>query len=1181
MAINFKKILLAGTALAAATALAPQVQAADLTTGASATWASAGTKLGTLVSTANLSDNVDITTGAATLTIASDNTADDGSATKNTFLLGNVTNSGAGVGAILITAGSGVAGANSVTIGSANIGGNFTVQHADNVVTTNQTVAITNGLTVGGALSITNSEATLAETQAVTVGGALAVTGASVLTGGALAAGGATTALTVTGNSAFTGGMTVTGGANHAGNTAKLTLNGATNTGAIVVNNNTGVATLTYSGTAAQTASGAISGTGNLVVNNATGVTFSGTVAPANITVEKAAGNSTATFKAGVTATAIKLGGDANAGDVNTVTFDGTTASFTVAGTLNGTATETDNVIVSGGKTITTSGAWGGVVAVDSVAVSGTDTVLSAGASMTSTAFTVGTGATLRTSGVATLTGTINGAGTLDVDANTNLAGIVGATTALTSVDVAAGTTLTLDATTTAYTATTTTLSGAGTGILSLAAGPHALTTNVVTATNGAGAFNVANDASTSSIVGNIGTSTAKLATMAIAGGAANVFTTTGNLYVNAITADAADTLQLIGTSAQTVSGTMTGGILIVGNTSAVAANATFSSALATIASAEVKAGATANFAAGLGAVTLTNAGTTTFSGTTASTLTGAITNTGSIFNTGTGLITTTALTNSGSGVVSLTGGSLTAGAGALTNQTGGTVTISSGKTLTAATQVAGTGTYNFGVSTTAATGLTPVAGKIVLTGGATNLTNATINVNVPSTSGFIATGTQFLIVDGTAAATTPAGAVSTATAVAADDSQLLSFTYARGDNATIAGSDTDVYLIATRAAYSTIGSTTTNDHAVGAALDAIAATGGTELDAIHGQLAAATTSAAVHTILQSVSPTVDGSAQVGAMNVTAQVQGIADTRIASIRSGDAMSGVAAGASANGWNMWLQGYGQSATQDLNDGVAGYDADTLGGAIGIDTSSMFTNGVLGFSFNYGKTNADSKNANTTDTDVDNYGFNLYGSYDAGRDYFVNGQIGYAYNDIDMARHNATGPGLGVTARANTNSDQWSAKVAVGRDFAADRGMTLTPSAALSYTRLSTDGYTETGAGAANLVVGSDTLNVAKLGIGATAAWNMKNTDGSTMKPALRVGYAYQLTNDRAETTSFFSALPANAFRTQAAEPDRSEFNVGGGLTYMTTANWDLSANYDYTYKANYDAHAGVIRATSHF
>jgi len=336
-----------------------------------------------------------------------------------------------------------------------------------------------------------------------------------------------------------------------------------------------------------------------------------------------------------------------------------------------------------------------------------------------------------------------------------------------------------------------------------------------------------------------------------------------------------------------------------------------------------------------------------------------------------------------------------------------------------------------------------------------------------------------------------------------------------------------------------------------------------------------------VNSVISSTAPTVDGSASVAAMDTGATVQGLADTRMASLRSGDAMSGVAAGASANGWNMWLQGYGQHGVQDANEGIQGYTANTWGGAVGIDTTSFLPDSVLGVSLNYGRTSADSKNSNTTSTDVDNYGLNVYGSYDLGHESFVNGQVGYAHNKISSDRHNVGGI-AGLTANGDTDSDQYMAKVALGRDFAQSQGLTLTPTVSAAYAHVATSNYTETGAGGLDLAVGSSSLNVIRLGIGGNAAWNLKNTDGSVMKPALHVGYSYDAGSDRVSTTSTFTGDTTGAvFASSGPSPDRSAFNAGAGLTYMTTANFDLSANYDYTYKANYDAHTGTLRATSHF
>ncbi len=1189
---NFKKILLAGTALVAVSAFSIAANAAALTSAGSGQWGSAGGATSANIANATAADTLDIT-ATGTITILSTAPASDGSA-GGTFVLGAVTNT-VGVGAIAVTAGT-IAAVNTVTISSANITGAFTVAYADGLAATGQILALTNALTVGGALSITSLEATAAETQAVTVGGALGVTGITTLTGGARVAGATTTALTVGGNATFTGAVTVTGGAGHATtNTATLTLNGATNAftgGLTLADGGAGSdAILTLSGSVAQTVSGTIAGgsVGKININNALGATFSGTVAGALITIEKSAGNSSATFKNTV-ASAITLGGDNTATDVSTVTFDGTTAGFTVTGAIAGAAAaEINNIAVTGGNTITL--ATAATSNLDNLSITGTGTKLATVGALTVTNTTLASGTTLAAGANVTsiIDGVSAGVGTYQQTTTGAAANSIGATMALAAINVDTGVTLTASGA--VIKATTTTLTG--TGNLTLSGATQAVTTNIAAAVNGNGAVTIADGTGTTTMVGDIGSSANKIATLIFGDGgpASNTMTTTGNLYVNAITLGAGDVLQFLGTGAQAVSGTLGGvgatkGILTIGN-GTTTSNVSFAGVVGgtTLASMGVSLGATANFAAGANlAGAFTSTGTTNFNGTATSAM-AALNNTGTITVTGTGLVTATSISNTGNGVITLTGGSMTAGAGALTNATGGTITIAAGRTLTAATHTgAGTGTYNFGVSTDAATSLVKTSGQITLTGGATDLTSATINVTVPSTTGFIASGRAFLVVDGTADAV---GVTATAVAVASDNSAVLSFTYVDGTHASViadgfaGNSNNDVYLLATRVGYAAVASTTANDQSVGAALDTIAGTGSTELDAIQGQLQNATTALAVHNILESVIPTVDGSAQVGAMSVSSQVQGLADTRIASLRSGDGLTGMAAGASANGWNMWLQGYGQSANQDARGGVRGYDSNTLGGAVGIDSTALASNAILGMSFNYGRTNADSENANTTSTDVDNYGLNVYGSYDLGHEYFMNGQVGYAHNQIDIVRHNATGPGLGVSSTGDTDSKQYMAKLALGRDFAADRGLTMTPTISAAYVHLKTDGYTETGAGGASLIVDSDRLRSLKIGVGANAVWNMKNTDGSTMKPALRVGYTYDALNDRIDTTSSFVGGGGTSFGTKGPSIDRSAINAGAGLTYMTTANWDLSANYDYTYKANYDAHTGTLRATSRF
>ena len=113
------------------------------------------------------------------------------------------------------------------------------------------------------------------------------------------------------------------------------------------------------------------------------------------------------------------------------------------------------------------------------------------------------------------------------------------------------------------------------------------------------------------------------------------------------------------------------------------------------------------------------------------------------------------------------------------------------------------------------------------------------------------------------------------------------------------------------------------------------------------------------------------------------------------------------------------------------------------------------------------------------------------------------------------------------------------------------------------------------------VSSNSVDNFDLGIGLNAGWKFKNADGSAMKPSLHANYTYTATDNALQTTAVYQGAVNNAFTTQGPDPSRSAFDVGAGIVYSTTANWDLSANYGYTWKEQYGAHNGSLRATTHF
>ncbi len=342
---------------------------------------------------------------------------------------------------------------------------------------------------------------------------------------------------------------------------------------------------------------------------------------------------------------------------------------------------------------------------------------------------------------------------------------------------------------------------------------------------------------------------------------------------------------------------------------------------------------------------------------------------------------------------------------------------------------------------------------------------------------------------------------------------------------------------------------------------------------ALNNSIDAATTYDAKAELVEATMPTVDGGAQASAIDVVHSVQGVTDTRIASLRSG---SGMAAGSMTSSSSLWGQGYYNYADQDEHDNQDGYSSDTGGIVIGMDRDDIIDGAVIGLAVNYGVTKAESDNANKTDTDIDNYGVTVYGSYGLENNMFVNAQLGYANNNIDSKRSDCGGAGL--VCNGDTDSKQLSAKLLVGKDYANNK-MMFTPKVYASYVKVDTDGYTETGTGA-TLVVNDNDVAALNLGVDLETSWELKAREG-IMRPSINVGYAYDAINDAVEITSTFVAGATSARKTTGAKAGNSALNLGLGMVYETNANWDLSAKYDASIKEDYQAHNGTIRLTTHF
>jgi len=1038
-----------------------------------------------------------------------------------TFLL-TVTNNG--------TANDGSANLNTFALGAVTgtTGGLKTdVGSANDLAVTIGSVALSGAAPVTITNATTPTQAnTTSVTGALSTGGALAVTNA----------GGATKAVTLTvgGNTTVTGTTTVTAGT-AAGATSTLTVNGATNvfTGAVTLNDGTG-------------------STAQLVLGSgATSDTFTGGL------IGSAAGHGTLTLQGAnaitgnVGATSLALINDT--ASTGTASISGTTGATTVTNagagtlTLSGAVTATNLNENGAGGTINLNAGGANTIGTANFGADGTIALGTAAGTIsgnvTTTTTNTGTLQLNAAAGTQTIGGTV-GSSTLllkevDGGATGNVSSTFTGAVDATLLKVLGTGTVTLNAAGANLIGTT---NFAGDGTVSLATG-GTLTGNVTTATTNTGTLTLAG---TETVTGTVGTSSKLLKEIKAGAGNASI---TQSANATTLLFNGANTVDLEGAANN------------IGTVD-------FNSTLGTL---KLDAGASLtgnidNTGATGGALTLVS-GTQTVTGTVGAThAIGAITaatnladvdtftstvNAASITGGAGSLVFQGAVNTSGNVVAANT---TTVGANLIT--AGGTFTLGSGQTLNVSS--AG-GAQTSGVLATGAANVN-VASKIDLT-----TTAAPTAVGLTKTYVLVA-GTAGTIGNLNAGNLVVNGVADTAAGTTAFRSGAEQYVE------TIVGDDLEV--VATREATTT--TATSNETSVAAALNTIGAGTGTLATAITNYTSASTAQA--NQILASLAPSVTGGAQSVAFDVGNETQDVANVRMAGLRDGDDKSGVAAGASANGVSLWLEGYGQHANQDAMDSVAGYSANTWGGVVGVDSTNLLDRTVLGVAFNYGHSKVDSNDATNTHTGLDNYGVDLYGTYDLGNKFFVAGQAGYAYNKESTDRYNVGG--LGVTATGDTHSDEWTARADLGRNYPMDGGLTLTPDVSANYGYLNTQGYSETGAGTADLNVNSNDQNLLALGIGGTATWKIKD-DENVFKPSIHAGYAYNAIDDKVQETSSFAGDPGVSFITEGASPGRNVFDVGAKLVYETKANWDVSATYDFQAKESYTSHTGEVRATAHF
>ena len=524
-------------------------------------------------------------------------------------------------------------------------------------------------------------------------------------------------------------------------------------------------------------------------------------------------------------------------------------------------------------------------------------------------------------------------------------------------------------------------------------------------------------------------------------------------------------------------------------------------------------------------------------------------------------------------------GGSLVSNAnfgisGALINN--GNISIATGTTLTTGTMSAGTGTISFGLTSAAN------HGELVVSNGAANLTGQTISINVAGISS-ITNSSQILLVHGASPITGGPGATPLAVT---DNSVLWNFKIVNG---TAVGNPTnanDLFLVVDQSTSLANQASSHNNAAEQTLLAVQGTTSDPKLLQILANLNSASTTQALDNVLQSVQPSASSNNAAATASATKSFSDIrfnlASERLESLRE-DYDSGMSAGdiTYLPGLKAWSQFSNQIANQGVQGGFAGYSLHSDGTTIGLDTPNLLDGGIVGLAFSYGQSRINAHDINTTRTDVDSYQLALYSGYDLGNHYYVNGIVGYTFSTNTSLRHNV-GLVTGLDAKGKYDSSQFAANVEAGRAVGLGHEVTLTPFALSNWAYYKAQGYTETGAGGADLSSSSPGVNYLDLGIGTKLSWDIKDLagNGDDLVPQLHTSYSRDLVGDRVDTASSFAG-GGGFFNAQGAKPSQHKFNLGAQIKYYSIGNFELTANYDFDAKAKYTSHTEYLKLAYRF
>lgn len=255
---------------------------------------------------------------------------------------------------------------------------------------------------------------------------------------------------------------------------------------------------------------------------------------------------------------------------------------------------------------------------------------------------------------------------------------------------------------------------------------------------------------------------------------------------------------------------------------------------------------------------------------------------------------------------------------------------------------------------------------------------------------------------------------------------------------------------------------------------------------------------------------------------------------------------------------FISGQGTYGDVSAKDNIDGYNFDAGGLILGVDYQ-VAEHTVVGLYGGYQGTDTNLSNNGNAKTDSGKFGLYVSQWWEQGA--WINASIGGGYNSYNNKR-----AALGDFANSSTTGMEFNFQYQQGYDFHVGR-WTFGPTMQMDYTRLSVDGYTESGS-LAPLTIASQTSESLQGTIGGRVSTSIDvNRNQWKVQPYANVGLRHEFMDTKQAVTASFADGSGGNFVVDGPKVDANSLVAGFGVTLQLSPRW--SGQLGYFAQANED------------